>query len=166
MTPEPDQRAAGTLLDRRGFLTRVGGTAALSAAGLAAIEATPSSRAAASPLGRVEAGAAAPEDSLTLLRRMLGFDTQNFGQGGKTRAHAEMLKALWEGAGVQSEIIPTPQPDNVHLIARIKGTTSAAPVLLLGHSDVVPVERENWSVDPFAGVVRDGQVYGRGALDM
>ena len=65
-----------------------------------------------------------------------------------------------------SEIIPTPQPDNVHLIARITGTTSAAPVLLLGHSDVVPVERENWSVDPFAGVVRDGQVYGRGALDM
>lgn len=166
VTPEPDQRAAGTLLDRRGFLTRVGGTAALSAAGLAAIGATPSSRAAASPLGRVEAGAVLPEDSLTLLRRMLGFDTQNFGQGGKTRAHAEMLKAVWDGAGVQSEIIPTPQPDNVHLIARIKGTTSAAPVLLLGHSDVVPVERENWSVDPFAGVVRDGQVYGRGALDM
>lgn len=166
VTPEPDQRAAGTLLDRRGFLTRVGGAAALSAAGLAAIGATPSSRAAASPLGRVEAGAVLPEDSLTLLRRMLGFDTQNFGQGGKTRAHAEMLKAVWDGAGVQSEIIPTPQPDNVHLIARIKGTTSAAPVLLLGHSDVVPVERENWSVDPFAGVVRDGQVYGRGALDM
>lgn len=91
----------GDIPDLAGFLTRVGGTAALSAAGIAAIGATPSSSAAASPLGRVEAGAAAPEDSLTLLRRMLGFDTQNFGQGGKTRAHAEMLKAVWDGAGVR-----------------------------------------------------------------
>jgi acetylornithine deacetylase/succinyl-diaminopimelate desuccinylase-like protein len=97
---------------------------------------------------------------------MLSFDTQNFGQGGKTRQHAEWLKSVWEGAGVPAEIIPTPQADNVHLIARIKGTTSAAPLLLLGHSDVVPVERENWSVDPFTGVVQGGEIYGRGALDM
>jgi acetylornithine deacetylase/succinyl-diaminopimelate desuccinylase-like protein len=71
-----------------------------------------------------------------------------------------------DGAGVPAEIIPTPQPDNVHLVARIKGTTSAAPVLMLGHSDVVPVERQNWAVDPFAAVVRQGQIWGRGALDM
>ena len=97
---------------------------------------------------------------------MLRIDTQNFGEGGKTRPFAEMLKAVWDRAGVSSEIIPTPQPDNVHLIARIKGTTSAKPLLMLGHSDVVPVERENWSVDPFGGVVQDGRIYGRGALDM
>jgi acetylornithine deacetylase/succinyl-diaminopimelate desuccinylase-like protein len=97
---------------------------------------------------------------------MLAFDTQNFGEGGKTRAHAEWLKSVWEGAGVSAQVIPTPQPDNVHLIARVQGTTSAAPLLLLGHSDVVPVERENWSVDPFAGVVRNGEIYGRGSLDM
>jgi acetylornithine deacetylase/succinyl-diaminopimelate desuccinylase-like protein len=77
-----------------------------------------------------------------------------------------MLKSVWDPAGVSAEIIPTPQPDNVHLLARIKGTTSAAPVLLLGHSDVVPVEKDNWSVDPFKGVVKDGQIWGRGALDM
>lgn len=62
-----------------------------------------------------------------------------------------MLKSVWNSAGVSAEIISTPQPDNVHLIARIKGTTSAAPVLLLAHSDVVPVERDKWEVDPFGG---------------
>lgn len=109
---------------------------------------------------------AADMDPLDLLQRMLSFDTQNSGQGGKTRPHAEMLKAVWERAGVPVEIIDTPQPDNVHLIARIPGTGEQEPLLLLGHSDVVPVERENWDVDPFAGEVVDGEVYGRGALDM
>lgn len=105
-------------------------------------------------------------DPLNLLQRMLSFDTQNSGTGANTRPHAEMLKAVWDSAGVEAEIIDTPQVDNVHLIARIRGTGQAAPLLLLGHSDVVPVERENWSVDPFSGEVRDGEVYGRGALDM
>ncbi|RJK97194.1 M20/M25/M40 family metallo-hydrolase [Vallicoccus soli] len=97
---------------------------------------------------------------------MLSYDTQNFGEGGNTRPHAEMLKAKWDAAGVSSKIIPTPQPDNVHLVARIEGDASNDPLLLLGHSDVVPVEREQWSVDPFGGVVKGGMVYGRGALDM
>jgi hypothetical protein len=95
---------------------------------------------------------------------MLHIDTQNFGQGGRTRPFAEMLKAVWDTAEVPAETIPTPQPDNVHLIARIKGTTSAAPALMLGHSDVVPVERANRDVDPFGAVVRQGQIWGRGAL--
>lgn len=112
------------------------------------------------------AAAAAGTDPVSLLRTMIGFDTQNFGQGGKTRPHAEWLQSVWQAAGVSAEIIPTPQPDNVHLIARIKGTTAAPPLLLLGHSDVVPVETENWSQDPFAGTVVNGEIYGRGALDM
>lgn len=108
----------------------------------------------------------ADKDPLDLLRRMVSYDTRNHGQGGKTRPHAEMLRAVWENAGVSTEIIETPRPDNVHLIARIRGTTSAAPLLMLGHSDVVPVERDRWSVDPFSGTVIDGEVYGRGTLDM
>lgn len=112
------------------------------------------------------APAPADLDPLALLKKMLAFDTQNFGEGGVTRPHAEMLKAVWDSANVPAEIIPTPKKDNVHLIARIKGTTAAPPLLLLGHSDVVPVERDKWSVDPFAGVVKDGEIYGRGALDM
>lgn len=147
---------------RRAFL---GGAAALGVAGLGGVglfagtSATrPASAAAAIP--------DADQDALDLLQRMLRFDTQNHGQGAKTRQHAEMLKGVWERAGVPVEIIDTPQPDNVHLIARIPGTGTAKPLLILGHSDVVPVERENWDVDPFAGEVRDGQIYGRGALDM
>jgi acetylornithine deacetylase/succinyl-diaminopimelate desuccinylase-like protein len=109
---------------------------------------------------------AADTDSLDLLKRMISFDTQNFGNGGNTRPFAEMLKGVWDAAGVSAEIIPTPQPDNVHLIARIQGTTSAAPVLLLGHSDVVPVEKDKWDTDPFVPTIRNGAIFGRGALDM
>jgi acetylornithine deacetylase/succinyl-diaminopimelate desuccinylase-like protein len=152
--------AAQRLLGRRTLLVGAGGTAALAATGV-----LPGSGAAARPRAAAPSAAAAPRP-LDLLRRMISFDTQNFGEGGRTRAHAEWLKGVWDAAGVPAEIIPTPQPDNVHLIARIKGTTSARPLLLLGHSDVVPVEQENWSVDPFAAEVRGGEVFGRGALDM
>ncbi|MBM6401158.1 M20/M25/M40 family metallo-hydrolase [Phycicoccus sonneratiae] len=161
MTPQTTHPILeGGRLGRRSLLTGAGGAAALAATGLLG-----GADALARPLAGPRAAAAAPKP-LDLLRRMIGFDTQNFGEGGKTRAHAEWLKGVWDGAGVPSEIIPTPQPDNVHLIARIKGTSSARPLLLLGHSDVVPVERENWSVDPFAAVVEGGEIYGRGALDM
>ena len=149
---------------RRAFLGGVGvaalGVATAGGAGAFARPSPPSS----SPTGA--AIPAADMDSLDLLKRMLSFDTQNDGSGGNTRPHAEMLKALWERAGVPVEIIDTPQPDNVHLIARIPGKGSEEPLLLLGHSDVVPVEEENWDVDPFAGEIVDGEIYGRGALDM
>jgi acetylornithine deacetylase/succinyl-diaminopimelate desuccinylase-like protein len=160
--PGPFGRAE---LGRRAFLTRMGGVAALGAVGLSGSELLGGSEriVQAATLAAVDP---ADQDPLDLLKRMLVIDTQNFGQGGKTRPFAEMLKAVWDSAGVPAEIIPTPQPDNVHLIARIKGTTSAAPVLMLGHSDVVPVERENWHVDPFGAVVQAGQIWGRGALDM
>ncbi|KAB2345550.1 M20/M25/M40 family metallo-hydrolase [Actinomadura rudentiformis] len=146
-------------LTRRAFLGRTGAGAALIAGGLAIGGGSAIARTA-------PAIAPADLDPLALLKKMLAFDTQNFGEGGVTRPHAEMLKAMWEAADVAAEIIPTPKKDNVHLIARIRGTTSAAPLLLLGHSDVVPVERSKWTVDPFAGVVKDGEIYGRGALDM
>ncbi|WP_207945132.1 M20/M25/M40 family metallo-hydrolase [Actinomadura rubrisoli] len=149
---------------RRTFLHRTGAGAVLLAGGaLAGGTAAAAPALPGSPARRL----APPDlDPLALLKRMLAFDTQNFGEGGVTRPHAEMLKALWESAGVSAEIIPTPKKDNVHLVARIKGTTAAPPLLLLGHSDVVPVERDKWSVDPFAGVVKNGEIYGRGSLDM
>lgn len=151
-------------LGRRQFVTRVGGLAALTAAGIGTHEVVSASQTRATPAPpRLSAG---ETDSLQLLKKMVSYDTQNFGKGGKTKAHAEWLKSVWTQADVPAEIIPTPQADNVHLIARVKGTTSAAPLLLLGHSDVVPVEKENWSVDPFAGTIKDGQIYGRGTLDM
>lgn len=152
-----------TPLGRRAFLGGAG-AAALGATGLGSFSLF--TGATLTPAAAAPAIPAADKDPLDLLQRMLSHDTQNSGKGAKTRAHAEMLKKVWENAGVPAEIIDTPQPDNVHLIARIPGTGSAAPLLMLGHSDVVPVEREKWSVDPFSGTVRDGEVYGRGALDM
>ncbi|MDQ3763469.1 MAG: M20/M25/M40 family metallo-hydrolase [Actinomycetota bacterium] len=105
-------------------------------------------------------------DVLALTVAMVRFDTSHNGEGGVTLPHAEWLKAKWDAAGVATEIIPTPKRDNAHFIARIKGATATSPLLLLGHSDVVSIERERWSVDPYAGVVKDGWVYGRGTLDM
>jgi acetylornithine deacetylase/succinyl-diaminopimelate desuccinylase-like protein len=149
-------------VSRRAFLHRTGAGSVLLAGGVLA-----GGTAAAAPARSAPARPAPADlDPLALLKKMLSFDTQNFGEGGVTRPYAEMLKAVWDSANVPAEIIPTPKKDNVHLIARIKGTTAAPPLLLLGHSDVVPVERDKWSVDPFAGVVKDGEIYGRGALDM
>ncbi|WP_068324913.1 M20/M25/M40 family metallo-hydrolase [Janibacter terrae] len=162
MAHEPHE-TTGTQVPRRVFLGGVGaaviGAAAAGGAGAFARGAG----------GQAVTAAAIPVadlDPVDLLKRMLSYDTQNFGTGAKTRAHAEWLKGVWERAGVAAEIIDTPQRDNVHLIARIKGTGTEEPLLFLGHSDVVPVEEENWDVDPFAGEVIDGEIYGRGALDM
>ena len=117
---EPD--TPSTALARRSFL------GALAAAGV--VGASGASATGTSGVHTTGAAAAVPPadlDPLDLLKRMLSIDTQNFGDGAKTRPFAEMLKGVWDNAGVSSEIIETPQPDNVHLIARVKGTTSAAP---------------------------------------
>ncbi|SNR71703.1 M20/M25/M40 family metallo-hydrolase [Actinomadura mexicana] len=160
----PDSPPAVT---RRAFLHRTGAGAVLLAGGVLAGGTAAAAPAGRSALARPGRGPATADlDPQALLKKMLSFDTQNFGEGGVTRPYAEMLKAVWDSAGVPAQIIPTPKKDNVHLIARIEGTTAAPPLLLLGHSDVVPVERDKWSVDPFAGIVRDGEIYGRGALDM
>ncbi len=57
-------------------------------------------------------------------------------------------------------------PNRVNLIARLRGDGSQRPLLLSGHVDVVPVERDKWSHDPFGGEIINGEVWGRGALDM
>jgi len=105
-------------------------------------------------------------DPLDLASRMIRFDTSHLGEGGVTLPHAQMLEQLWTTAGARTEIIPTPRANNAHFLARITGTGAHRPLLILGHSDVVNVERDRWTVDPFAAQVRDGWLTGRGALDM
>lgn len=108
-----------------------------------------------------------PTDPVELARLMIRFDTSHLGEGGTTLPYAKAMRDIWRAEGVSTEIIPTPKPDNVHFIARIAGSGgSAPPLLLLGHSDVVTVGTEQWTVDPYGGVVADGFLYGRGALDM
>jgi acetylornithine deacetylase/succinyl-diaminopimelate desuccinylase-like protein len=84
---------------------------------------------------------------------------------GNTRGIAELLAPRFRAAGFDVKIIPTPDTGKAIIIARLKGDGSKRPVLLAAHADVVGVERDKWSVDPFAGVEKDGHVYGRGAID-
>jgi acetylornithine deacetylase/succinyl-diaminopimelate desuccinylase-like protein len=98
-----------------------------------------------------------------LLTEIIHVNTSN--PPGNEGALDELLAAKLKPLGFQVEIVPTPQAGKSILFARLKGDGSAKPVLLAAHGDVVGVEPEKWSMDPFAGIVKDGYVYGRGAID-
>lgn len=105
----------------------------------------------------------AADETAELLRELIRIDTSNPpGNEGKI---AEFLKAKLVPLGFEVDIYPTPEAGKAHIIARLKGDGSKRPVLLAAHADVVGVEREKWSVDPFAGVEKDGAILGRGAID-
>jgi acetylornithine deacetylase/succinyl-diaminopimelate desuccinylase-like protein len=98
-----------------------------------------------------------------LLAELIRVNTSNPpGQEGKM---AEFLAAKLKPLGFEVDIFPTPEAGKAHFLARLKGDGTRKPVLLAAHADVVGVEREKWSVDPFAGVIQDGYVVGRGAID-
>lgn len=103
-----------------------------------------------------------------IARDLIRFDTSNWGGGTANgeREAAEYVGAYLEAVGVRPEYFePIPGRTNVH--ARIAGRDPAKPALVLhGHLDVVPAPPDGWSVDPFAGEVRDGMLWGRGAVDM
>jgi acetylornithine deacetylase/succinyl-diaminopimelate desuccinylase-like protein len=71
-----------------------------------------------------------------------------------------------EGFSPDSFTILESAPGRANLVARLRGDGSQRPLLLSGHVDVVPVERQHWTHDPFGGEVIDGCVWGRGAFDM
>jgi acetylornithine deacetylase/succinyl-diaminopimelate desuccinylase-like protein len=98
-----------------------------------------------------------------LLTELIRADTSN--PPGKTGQLDELMAAKLKALGFTVQIFPTPEAGKSHLIARLKGDGSARPVLLASHGDVVGVERDKWTVDPFGGVVKDGYVWGRGAID-
>lgn len=98
-----------------------------------------------------------------LLTQLIRIDTSN--PPGHESQIDELLAAKLKPLGFEIEIVPTPEAGKSHLLARLKGDGSKRPILLAAHADVVGVEREKWSVDPFAGLVKDGYVYGRGAID-
>ena len=98
-----------------------------------------------------------------LLSEIIRIDTSN--PPGNEIKLAQFLAAKFRPLGFEIDIIPTADPVKAHFIARLKGDGSQKPILLAAHADVVGVEREKWSVDPFAGVIKDGYVMGRGAID-
>jgi acetylornithine deacetylase/succinyl-diaminopimelate desuccinylase-like protein len=90
--------------------------------------------------------------------------------GSETSGHearsVDVLRAVLEPSGLDVEVYE-PLPGRQSLVARIEGSDPTAPTLtLLGHTDVVPVNEEAWSRDPFGGELVDGVVWGRGAVDM
>ena len=111
--------------------------------------------------------AQAIEEVVRFTSELIRFDTTNHGGGdGNEREAAEY--AVWKLAevGVEAQILEK-APNRSNVVARIEGAEPDAPALLVhGHLDVVPAEAADWSVDPFAGEIRDGMLWGRGALDM
>jgi acetylornithine deacetylase/succinyl-diaminopimelate desuccinylase-like protein len=105
----------------------------------------------------------AADPTAALLQEILRVNTSN--PPGVTQGVADVLGPRFRALGFEVHVIPTPDSGKVHFIARLKGDGSKRPLLLAAHVDVVGVEREKWSVDPFGGVVKDGSVYGRGAID-
>jgi acetylornithine deacetylase/succinyl-diaminopimelate desuccinylase-like protein len=111
----------------------------------------------------VVAQAPAANPTADLLRELIRLDTSN--PPGHEGRIDELLAGRLKPLGFEIDIVPTPEPGKSHLIARLRGDGSKRPVLLASHADVVGVERDKWTVDPFAGVVKDGYIYGRGAID-
>ncbi|HYH33701.1 MAG TPA: M20/M25/M40 family metallo-hydrolase [Nocardioides sp.] len=103
-----------------------------------------------------------------LCRDLIRIDTSNYGDdtGPGERKAAEHVATLLDEVGVESTVVER-TPGRTSLIAHWGGDGTRTDALLLhGHLDVVPAAAEDWQVDPFSGEVRDGFVWGRGAVDM
>src|SRR4029077_17181024 len=84
---------------------------------------------------------------------------------GNETAAAELLREYLEENGVQCELYAR-VPERANLVARIRGSGEGSSLLFLGHTDVVLADASEWSVPPFSGEVRNGEIWGRAALDM
>jgi acetylornithine deacetylase/succinyl-diaminopimelate desuccinylase-like protein len=101
-------------------------------------------------------------------RDLIRFNTSNYGAGKAEpeSGAADYVQALLEEVGLECQRFEA-APGRTNLISRWKGTDSSLPALLLhGHLDTVPADPADWSVDPFAGIIKDGMLWGRGAVDM
>ena len=115
------------------------------------------------------------DDALTgqtveLLQQMIRNQCVNDGSvtSGYEGRTTDLLETYLQGSGLDLEVYePDGAPGRRSLVARIEGTDPAAPTLcLMGHTDVVPVTPAHWTRDPFGGELVNGEVWGRGALDM
>ena len=103
------------------------------------------------------------EETIDLLRRYLTIDTTN--PPGRETEGARFLAGVLERDGIASEAAESAEGRG-NLVARVTGDGSLPGIVLHHHIDVVYADRRYWSVDPFGGVIQDGFLYGRGALDM
>lgn len=103
------------------------------------------------------------DEAVDLLCSYIQIDTSN--PPGRERLACEWLGDLLSHEGIPFELFDAGN-DRWTLRAVLKGDGSKRPLMLLNHTDVVPVQREFWSEEPFAGLIKDGHIWGRGALDM
>lgn len=103
------------------------------------------------------------DEAASLLSQYIRINTTN--PPGNEIIAARWLATVLQREGIEARIFE-PAPGKANLYARLAGDGSARPVVLLNHMDVVLASPEYWTVDPFAGVIKDGSVWGRGALDM
>jgi len=107
------------------------------------------------------------DEAVDFTSELIRIDTTNRGGGDcKERPAAEYVAERLADAGIQPRILES-APGRANVVARVPGADPTADALLVhGHLDVVPAEAADWSVHPFSGEIRDGAVWGRGAIDM
>ena len=101
--------------------------------------------------------------AVDLMQKYLRINTSN--PPGNEIEAAKWFKSLFDQNGIQSEIFEY-KPGRANIIARLKGNGSKRPIILLSHMDVVTADASAWEVDPFSAEIKQGSIYGRGALDM
>ncbi|MCI0821833.1 MAG: M20/M25/M40 family metallo-hydrolase, partial [Chloroflexi bacterium] len=102
-------------------------------------------------------------EATDILSRYIRLDTSN-PPGGESKA-VEFLARLLAGDGIESRTYQS-APGRENLVARLRSSdTQSPPLLLLHHMDVVAANPQLWSKPPFDGLIRDGHVWGRGAID-
>jgi acetylornithine deacetylase/succinyl-diaminopimelate desuccinylase-like protein len=134
---------------------------------LAALAVMPAAPAAAQPAsGRPVDWAALQTEAVQILSEYIRINTTN--APGNEKAGAEYLARILEREGIEAQILDEEVlgAGRANLYARLRGDGSKKAIALVHHMDVVPVNAATWTVDPFAGLVRDGYVWGRGAIDM
>jgi acetylornithine deacetylase/succinyl-diaminopimelate desuccinylase-like protein len=105
---------------------------------------------------------AARAETLAHLQALLRMNTVN--PPGNELPAARYIERALMADGIETRLFE-PAPNRGSVVARIRGNGSKPPVLVMAHMDTVGVEAEHWSTDPFGGEIRDGYVYGRGAID-
>jgi len=105
-------------------------------------------------------------ESQTVLADYLRVNTTD--PPGNELLAARFLKAILDREGIESQILDTTEigPNRANFYARLRGNGTRKAIALVHHMDVVPVNPASWSVDAFSGTVKDGYIWGRGAIDM
>ncbi len=106
-------------------------------------------------------------DCIQILQELIRIPSVNFGEGrGDEEAVAKYCAEKLAEVGIASELVVTGEK-RVNVVAKIAGSDTSRPgIVVHGHLDVVPANADDWSVDPFSGEIKDGYIWGRGAVDM